>query len=633
MLIVKQANSLFFTLIILSFIFQPGCSGSDEKVPVQLAFNNPLALTTHPDGKYALVSNANFQRLQNGSGFISILCTDPFSGRGFNKIGNLGEELQTNFMIGETVIDNKHNLVYLADRIGDSLQVLELADLAESLGGDICEKAALFHDLRETHDYLSSSRKPNEMFSGYPARIGRMNLYASDTKMDFSKLFESEVSSDILPYSLTLIKDPQDASRDYLYIAGMESGKIYLADLASIGSSSDLAALRSGNKGSLNKGFITLYDDQNDVIELELNPGISGIAGIPELNLLFVTNWIFGDIGVNQLVTTNNTGQSYHLHNFQDSTFIEFKPAYDSYQTRAVTTAQFTDEVNGETMHRVYIATRNPDQILIIDPEPLLSPELYEAESAIIGSIESDSQPSDIVVQQGEHLFIANYRANTVMKIDIPSNQLLKTYQVGQGPYSLAITPKNPDSYISPQFLYSSNFLDHSVSVLDLQHDRIIQRIPDSRSVMLALCNPTKPASELSQCEEDGFGFSQKSTRGEIVEFSFVIEYYQAKRSQSIYAKEEKETLDFSVSDKLSWDVLFYDDTISLKKAPQIVVEEPSTKSTRTARALLNFSIEISDTENNKTDYSTLMTIVVEAIDEDYRDHADSVTMRFDISD
>jgi YVTN family beta-propeller protein len=75
-----------------------------------------------------------------------------------------------------------------------------------------------------------------------------------------------------------------------------------------------------------------------------------------------------------------------------------------------------------------------------------------------------------IVSPDGNKIYVANGRGNSVSVIDAGSFQILKTIPVGQRVWGIALTPDG-------RKLYAGNGLSNDVSVVDTRTDSVVNTI------------------------------------------------------------------------------------------------------------------------------------------------------------
>ena len=134
------------------------------------------------------------------------------------------------------------------------------------------------------------------------------------------------------------------------------------------------------------------------------------------------------------------------------------------------------DKKNGWV--RLYVASRNPDAILVFQ---LKREDTGKISTQLIGSVPVGTDPASIVYlsrpkPQSDLLYVVCSKDRRVDVIDTQSLQVIHQIQVGQQPYFISIyePPSKDTKYVQHRRAYVTNFLDTSVSIIDLDTHKVV---------------------------------------------------------------------------------------------------------------------------------------------------------------
>ncbi len=169
---------------------------------------------------------------------------------------------------------------------------------------------------------------------------------------------------------------------------------------------------------------------------------------------------------------------------FDDKSEVESLSFLHSSQERSIA-ANFRGITIGRDFKnrwvRLYVATRRPAAILVYDlhrsaPHKPLSPRL-------VGTIPVGDGPAHLLYRhrplgQPDLLYVVCSDDRRVDVIDTENLQVVHQIKVGEKPYFIAIyEPSSKKAQVQHKRAYVVNFLDTSISIIDLDHHRVIGMI------------------------------------------------------------------------------------------------------------------------------------------------------------
>lgn len=123
---------------------------------------------------------------------------------------------------------------------------------------------------------------------------------------------------------------------------------------------------------------------------------------------------------------------------------------------------------------KVYVANRSGDTVAVVNTTTPTSPTL-------LTQVPVGEEPEGVaLLNDGTKLYVTNSDSDTVSIFQVQSGppylSLLSTVIVGREPTGVAVT--RPGSFVDGDFVYVANRRDNTVSVIDATNDMVIATIP-----------------------------------------------------------------------------------------------------------------------------------------------------------
>ncbi|RME07286.1 MAG: hypothetical protein D6812_00425 [Deltaproteobacteria bacterium] len=487
----------------LLFLLLSGCIGRAGELSSDVTLVEPVAVRVSPSGRFALVTNGNFRRLGGGRGFVSTICTDPAAGVRFNKPGFLGDEVRMRFLLGDLAISPDERYAFVADRVGDALQILDLSGIAEAVCSPDPERNGTGGAERFT-----GSRQKEDLHAGTPPHLGTIRLNPTAT---------TEESADVLPFAMTLSHDPRDPARTFLFVTGLETGEVFTVDLTTF----------DPERLDPTEALVRITDP--DVAEDELAVqrflrGTNAIVVLPEIERMFVSDFVLNQVFVGSIPSRREDG-SYTLTGPEKTIGLSVG------SIGRFGTTEARGMVAGETSTgapRLYVALRVPGSVAVFDPLkvtdipplellPLLRTSEARAEDAIIDILPAGTDPGGLALSGGR-LYVANATSADLYVIDTETRRTVDIVPLETGAYTVEIAPGG-------RWIYVTNFLEPSISVVDATVNRVIQRIPDPEGLKIELCDRSRPIPERPEDCVVSEDYEIALVGGEVVQIPFRVTF------------------------------------------------------------------------------------------------------------
>jgi YVTN family beta-propeller protein len=166
---------------------------------------------------------------------------------------------------------------------------------------------------------------------------------------------------------------------------------------------------------------------------------------------------------------------------------LRFRFDHASFESTTSANADMRGVALGVDKHnkwtRMYVASRSPASILVYNVQ--VSATTRKPELLLVGSVAVGSNPSHVVYRPRpgnlpDLLYVVCAKERRVDVIDTQSLKVIHRIKVGEQPYFIALYDpdfNDPRVKVRKRRAYVANFLDTSISVIDLESHRVIGRV------------------------------------------------------------------------------------------------------------------------------------------------------------